>query len=208
MDTDELLHIIEDRLGFVIDEEKLDVINHGPGPLQVVAGPGSGKTELIPILAVKKIFVEECNPKSVIITTFTEKGAKNLRDRILRYAGYVFTEHPGLEKKIDLSSLRIGTLHSLCADIMQEYRYEGYENYRLLDEIEQYLFGYDHATVARDTKTKQIYRDLWANLPYLFDHFGRPYLNSSFLIKTTPLKRHGPKLASRSSTVEPKTSLM
>lgn len=188
MDTNELLRIIEDHLGFAIDEEKLDVINHGSGPIQVVAGPGSGKTELITILAVKKIFVDEYNPKSVIITTFTEKGAKNLRDRILRYAGYVFAEYPGLDKKIDLSSLRIGTLHSLCADIMQEYRYEGYENYRLLDEIEQYLFVYDHSVVARDTKTKQTFRDLWANLPYLFDHFGRPYLNSSFLDKNYPTK--------------------
>jgi len=188
MDTNELLRIIEDHLGFTIDEEKLDVINHGPGPIQVVAGPGSGKTELITILATKKIFVDKCNPRSIIITTFTEKGAKNLRDRILRYAGYIFAEYPELEKMIDLSSLRIGTLHSLCANIMQEYRYEGYENYRLLDEIEQYLFIYEHADIARDTKTKQIYRDLWANLPYLFDHFGKPYLNSSFLDRNYPTK--------------------
>jgi len=181
MDVDHLIQIIEKNLGFSIDNEKKEVIKAPPGPHQVVAGPGSGKTELLTILALKSIFVDGCNPKSVIITTFTEKGAKNLRDRIIRYADLIFQDSPDLKKTIDMSGLRIGTLHSLCTKIMQEYKYEGYENYRLMDEVEHYLFVYDHSLLPKDSSTKQTYKAIWENLPFVFDHFGNPYTRPSFL---------------------------
>ena len=181
MDVDHLIQIIEKNLGFSIDNEKKEVIKAPPGPHQVVAGPGSGKTELLTILALKSIFVDGCNPKSVIITTFTEKGAKNLRDRIIRYADLIFQDSPHLKQTIDLSGLRIGTLHSLCTKIMQEYKYEGYENYRLMDEVEHYLFVYDHSVLAKDSSTKQTYKKIWENIPFVFASFGRPYTRPTFL---------------------------
>ena len=181
MDVDELIRIIEKNIGFPIDDEKRDVIKAPPGPHQVVAGPGSGKTELLTILALKSIFADGCNPKSILITTFTEKGAKNLRDRIVRYADFLFQEYPELKKKIDMSGLRIGTLHSLCTKIMQEYRYEGYENYRLMDEVEHYLFVYDHSVLTKDNAKKRTYESIWENLPFVFSAFGRPYSRPSFL---------------------------
>lgn len=164
-----MLRIIEPVLGHPIDREQLDVINHGNGPLWVVAGPGSGKTEVLVIRTLKLIFVNNINPKSIIITTFTEKAAKNLFDRILNYASYIFQHNPGLEQRIDIHSLRVGTLHSLCNDIMLEYKHPGYENYRLLDDIEQYLFIYEHSDLVRDASNR--YLPFWLGFDYLVDGY-------------------------------------
>jgi len=172
----EMLEIIEPILGHELDDEQKDVIEHRDGPLWVVAGPGSGKTEVLVIRTLKLIFVDEINPKSIIVTTFTEKAAKNLFDRILNYASAIFERHPELEQQIDIHSLRRGTLHSICNDVMLEYRYPGYENYRLLDDIEQYLFIYDHSSLIRDpARDKEIskYMPLWLHFDYLFRGFDQ-----------------------------------
>lgn len=188
MDVKGLITLIEKNLGYPLADEKKKIIESPPGPLQIVAGPGSGKTELLTILALKSIFVEGCDPKSIIITTFTEKAAKQLRDRVVRYADFIFNVHPELKAKIDLSGLRIGTLHSLCASIMQECRYDGYENFRLMDGIEQYLFVYDHSVIAKDKSNDQKLRSVWEELPFLFSVFGKPRLNPNFIAQRYPSK--------------------
>lgn len=176
MNFQAMLQIIEPILGHPLDREQLDVINHNNGPLWVVAGPGSGKTEVLVVRTLKLIFVNEINLKSIIITTFTEKAAKNLFDRILNYASYIFQSNPNLEQQIDIHSLRVGTLHSLCNDIMLEYKYPGYENYRLLDGTEQYLFIYEHSDLVKDKSNK--YLSMWLNFDYLVDGYD-PITNSS-----------------------------
>jgi DNA helicase-2/ATP-dependent DNA helicase PcrA len=174
MELVEMFQIIEPILGHELEQEQNRVIDFIDGPLWVVAGPGSGKTEVLVIRTLKLIFVDEINPKSIIVTTFTEKAAKNLFDRILNYATAIFERYPELEQQIDIHSLRIGTLHSLCNDIMIEYRYPEYENYRLLDDIEQYLFIYDHSSLIRDSPRNDepsIYLPLWIRFDYLFRGF-------------------------------------
>ena len=164
-----MLDIIEPILGHPLDREQLDVINHDEGALWIVAGPGSGKTEVLVVRALKLIFVDNINPKSIIITTFTEKAAKNLFDRVLRYSSYIFEKCSELKDEIDIHQLRIGTLHGLCNDIMQEYKYPEYENYRLLDELEQHLFIYEHADLCTDRTDK--YLPLWEQYHYLVEGY-------------------------------------
>jgi DNA helicase-2/ATP-dependent DNA helicase PcrA len=176
MTFQDMVQIIEPVLGHSLDREQLNVINHDRGPLWIVAGPGSGKTEVLVVRTLKLIFVNDINPKSVIITTFTEKAAKNLFDRILNYANYIFQNNPGLEQQIDLQSLRIGTLHGLCNDIMLEYRYPEYENYRLLDDVEQYLFIYEHSDLVKDTSNS--YLPFWIDFDFLVDGYD-PITNNS-----------------------------
>lgn len=169
------MQIVEPVLGYPLNDEQLKVVMHEDDPLWIVAGPGSGKTEVLVIRTLKLVFVNNIDPKSIIITTFTKKAAKNLFDRILRYASQIFKDNPGLEQQIDIHSLRIGTLHGLCNDIMLEYKTPEYENYRLLDENEQYLFIYEHSELVRDNSAK--FLPLWDKLEFLFSDFD-PISNS------------------------------
>ncbi len=169
MDYEELYEVIEPILGHELNNRQEEVVTHADGPLWVVAGPGSGKTEVLVIKTLKLLFVDRVPPSSIFVTTFTEKAAKNLFDRILNYAVTLFSRYPELESEIDIYQLRIGTLHSLCIDVMQEYRYPGYENVRLMDDMEQFLFLYEHASLARAHAEQ--YNPVWLEYPYLVDQY-------------------------------------
>ena len=165
MELNELINIISPQLPSTgLDDRQMDVVRYGNGPLWVIAGPGSGKTETLIIRLLKLIFVDNINPKSIIITTFTEKAAKNMMDRISNYAALVYDRYPHLQHERDISELYIGTLHSLCNKIMLEYRYSDYENYRLMDELEQHLFIYEHSDAVNNPSN---YGNMWDHFRYM-----------------------------------------
>jgi DNA helicase II / ATP-dependent DNA helicase PcrA len=152
-----------------VTKEQRAVIEHETGPLWVIAGPGSGKTEVLVLRCLKLVCVEKLTPASIIITTFTERAAKNIEDRMALYKEYLAKSDPSL-RQVDLARVRVGTLHSLCNDIMQEYRYPDYQNVRLLDEMEQPLFVYEHSILAA-TNAPANQRTLWDKLDYLVDRW-------------------------------------
>ena len=111
-----------------------------------MAGPGSGKTQMLALLVLRLLYVsddpiqmERVGADSIFVTTFTKKAARNLQDRIGLYRSKLLQRFTELEE-IDISKLRIGTLHGLCNDILQELRAPNYQNVRLMDDFEQALF--------------------------------------------------------------------
>lgn len=110
-------------------------IRHGEGPLWVIAGPGSGKTEVLVSRALLLLLVRDVDPESILITTFTKKAAQGLEERIMER----LTEL-GYEDATDPNRMRIGTLHQLCDEIMGDYTYEDYGLRQLLDDTGQDIF--------------------------------------------------------------------
>src|SRR5713101_2011972 len=51
--------------------------------LQLIAGPGTGKTTSLTLRVLKLVFVDGVPPLSIVATTFTKKAAGELRSRIL-----------------------------------------------------------------------------------------------------------------------------
>lgn len=134
----ELIAGIEAKNGFPLDTEQKEAICCGAGPLLIAAGPGTGKTEVLVARCLKFTCCDDVDPGSILVTTFTEKAAKNLQDRLSEAFLSLAEMYPQIGN-IDPSDLRIGTLHGLCNDILQEYRYTAYQNLRLLDEVESAL---------------------------------------------------------------------
>ena len=134
--------------GHSLNPEQREAVDHGHGPLWLIAGPGSGKTEVLVTRALKLVVVDAVAPGGVFLTTFTKKAARNLEDRMAVYMSALegsSTELAG----IDLADMRVGTLHSLCNDVLQEYRHSAYQNVRLMDDVEQSLFMYRRAAIAK-----------------------------------------------------------
>ena len=134
----ELIAGIEVKNGFALDQAQKNAIGYGNGPLLIAAGPGTGKTEVLVARCLKFICCDGVDPGSIILTTFTEKAAQNLEDRLSEALLSLSQQYPQISD-IDPSNLRIGTLHGLCNKILQEYRYTEYQNLRLLDEMETAL---------------------------------------------------------------------
>jgi DNA helicase-2/ATP-dependent DNA helicase PcrA len=90
-----------------LNEAQRSIVGHLDGPLLVIAGPGSGKTYSIVLRALNLLLLGKADPRQLILCTFTEKAAFEMRDRMTaaaRKVGYLG----------DLSELSISTIHSLC----------------------------------------------------------------------------------------------
>lgn len=149
------------------------VVRHPLGPAWVLAGPGSGKTEVLTVIVLRLLYVEgdpiqpeRVPPESIFITTFTEKAARNLEDRIAGMRARLIVVDPTLGS-VDISKLRIGTLHGLCNDLLQEFRAPNYQNVRLMDEFEQALFVREHMSLVKQSNSPQEIA-FWQTFPWLF----------------------------------------
>jgi DNA helicase-2/ATP-dependent DNA helicase PcrA len=149
------------------------IVRHPGSPGWVLAGPGSGKTEVLTVTVLRLLYVEgdqvqqhRVPPEAIFVTTFTEKAARNLEDRILHYRAQLVAADPTLAA-VDVSKLRIGTLHGLANDLLQEFRAPNYQNVRLMDEFEQALFVREHMSLIKVPNAPAEIA-FWRNFPWLF----------------------------------------
>jgi DNA helicase-2/ATP-dependent DNA helicase PcrA len=122
-----------------LNDAQRAIVGHLDGPLLVIAGPGSGKTYSIVLRALNLLLLGKARPKELVLCTFTEKAAFELRDRLAaaaRKVGY----------KGDLSELAASTIHSFCNRVLTQHRHrtELGHSYDTLDELTQLLFVFEH----------------------------------------------------------------
>lgn len=91
------------------------------GPSFIMAGPGSGKTKTI-VSRTAYMINKGVAPESIILFTFTNKAAKEIKKRIS-------------EAVTDGRNITIGTYHSICVRILRRYAdYIGYsKNFTIFD---------------------------------------------------------------------------
>ncbi|MCP5494313.1 MAG: DEAD/DEAH box helicase [Leptospiraceae bacterium] len=100
-------------------------------PLMIVAGPGTGKTTVLVLKALKLVFVNGILPEQIILTTFTKKAAEEIRARLIEWGITIqdyLKKNPDFEKhleSIDINRFVTGTLDSICEDILTTYRDPG-----------------------------------------------------------------------------------
>ena len=95
------------------------------GPLLVVAGPGTGKTELLSMRAANILQKTDTSPENILLLTFTESGANAMRERLSDIIGP------------DAYKVAIHTFHGFGTDIInqnREYFYNG-ASYKPADDI-------------------------------------------------------------------------
>lgn len=166
------------KRNFKVSKAQMEVINHEKGPLWIIAGPGSGKTETLVLRCLKLLLVDRVDPRAIIVTTFTEKAGKNLQDRLILYKEHIAKKYAAA-KDVDLTQLRVGTLHSLCNDILLEYRFPKYRNCRPMDDMEQLLFIYFHSKIAGPEEKLTIqHRKMFEHFCYMFDFISQKMIES------------------------------
>jgi DNA helicase II / ATP-dependent DNA helicase PcrA len=139
-----------------LNPEQKAIVGHTKGPLLVIAGPGSGKTHSLTLRAMNLLLLNEAAPKEIILCTFTEKAAFELRDRVSASARKI-----GFKK--DLSELQASTIHGLCHKIISQHRHRTPlgSNFETLDELTQLLFIYDHFDKIIGHSAEDLYLQRW-----------------------------------------------
>ncbi|MDH7605745.1 MAG: UvrD-helicase domain-containing protein, partial [Melioribacter sp.] len=105
-----------------LNEEQRKAVEYNAGPHMVVAGAGSGKTRVL-TYKIAYLIEKGMEPESILALTFTNKAAKEMKERIKAMIG----------KKAD--QLWMGTFHSIFAKILRtESKYLNYKpNYSIYD---------------------------------------------------------------------------
>ena len=85
-----------------------EAVQHRDGPLLIVAGPGSGKTRVMAHRIAYLTSVEGVAPWRVLAVTFTNKAARELRERA---EGLVGGNNTGLQ---------VRTFHSFCSSVLRQ----------------------------------------------------------------------------------------
>src|SRR3954470_21430158 len=76
-----------DALTAGLTPEQADAVRHGPGPLLIVAGPGSGKTRTLTHRAAHLLATGTATHKEILALTFSVRAAGELRLRLADLLG-------------------------------------------------------------------------------------------------------------------------
>ena len=113
-----------------LNAKQKEAVEYLEGPLLVLAGPGTGKTQLLSEKVAYILKNTDTNPENILCMTFTESGASNMRERLKTIVGK------------DGAKVNVNTYHAFGSDILAQYRnYSDEYDRRLddaIDEVTQY----------------------------------------------------------------------
>ncbi len=106
-----------------LNEKQKEAVLKTEGPLLILAGAGSGKTRVLTTRIAYLIEEKEVDPYHILAITFTNKAAKEMKNRLIDLVGEV------------ANIVQVSTFHSFGLKILREnYDYLGYEkNFCILD---------------------------------------------------------------------------
>ncbi len=131
-----------------LNEQQRQAVDYIDGPLLVIAGPGTGKTQLLSVRVANILKQTDAAPDNILCLTFTEAAAYNMRHRLADFIG------PEAYK------VQIHTYHSFGSIILNEHRpdlknsIDDLERFQIIHDIQQKLKITD--PLRGDFWTKQI----------------------------------------------------
>ena len=127
-----------------LNSAQKEAVEYLDGPLLVLAGPGTGKTQLLSSKVAYILENTDTNPENILCLTFTENGAQNMRDRLFSII------------KEAASKVNIHTYHAFGSTILADYKNyaESYDRnldsaidtvtqFKIIKKIQENLSGND-----------------------------------------------------------------
>lgn len=106
-----------------LDESQTAAVSETKGSLLVLAGAGSGKTRVLTARTAFMLDVEQIDPRSIMLVTFTSKAAAEMKNRLLSY--------PQMRKD-KINQLVTGTFHSIFYRILMFHDAQNWSANKLL----------------------------------------------------------------------------
>lgn len=150
-----------------LNPEQKNAVDTIEGPVMVIAGPGTGKTQILTLRIANILLKTQTNPSNILALTFTQAAATNMRERLLRIIGN------------EAHIVNIFTFHAFCSNIIEQNPDDFWD-----------LLG---MKVADEIQKVQILEKIIDT--HSFEHikpFGKPYFYVSEALRAiSDLKREG-----------------
>lgn len=91
-----------------LNEQQKSAVDAMEGPVMVIAGPGTGKTQILGARIGKILLETDTAPEHILCLTYTDAGAIAMRKRLLDFIG------------TSAYKVNISTFHSFCNDLIQD----------------------------------------------------------------------------------------
>ena len=158
---------IFDDLYKKLNPEQQEAVDTLEGPVLVIAGPGTGKTQVLTMRIANILKKTDTPPSSILALTFTDSGVKAMRERLLSIIGP------------SAYYVNIYTFHSFCSDVLRS-------------RPEKFVFSED-AEPLSDLERIQTFREIIEKGNFKeIKPFGNRYFYIKALIRAIQdLKREG-----------------
>ena len=108
-----------------LNKAQKEAVDRTEGAVMVVAGPGTGKTQII-AARIASIIQQNIKPENILCLTYTDAGTIAMRDRLLSFIG------------TDAYRINIFTFHAFCNTVIQNNSsYFGFNDLRPASELEK-----------------------------------------------------------------------
>src|SRR5665213_226056 len=92
-----------------LNQKQKQAVDQIDGPVLVIAGPGTGKTQLLSTRVANILRLTDTRAANILCLTFTNKAAGNMAERIMHLAGP------------EGAKVAVKTFHSFAGEIMNIY---------------------------------------------------------------------------------------
>jgi DNA helicase-2/ATP-dependent DNA helicase PcrA len=122
-----------------LNKQQKQAVDYIDGPLLVIAGPGTGKTQLLSLRVANILKQTDTSPDQILCLTFTNAAVTNMRERLLKLVGPMSR------------NVNVRTFHSFASEIMAEYP--------------DYFWNGARLSVVPEAVQKAIIEDILSELP-------------------------------------------
>ncbi|MCH5682963.1 UvrD-helicase domain-containing protein [Niabella sp. W65] len=91
-----------------LNTEQKTAVDTLEGPVMVIAGPGTGKTQILAARIGKILLDSDALPENILCLTYTDAGVVAMRKRLQQFIG------------ADAYKVNIYTFHAFCNDVIQD----------------------------------------------------------------------------------------
>jgi DNA helicase II / ATP-dependent DNA helicase PcrA len=108
-----------------LNKAQKEAVEHIDGPVLVIAGPGTGKTQILSARIGNILSNTQCGPHNILCLTYTDAGTIAMRKRLLKFIGP------------EAYRVHIYTFHAFCNQVIQEnLDYFGFRDLQPISELE------------------------------------------------------------------------
>ncbi|HEY4964635.1 MAG TPA: ATP-dependent DNA helicase [Candidatus Saccharimonadales bacterium] len=92
-----------------LNKAQKEAVDNIDGPVMVIAGPGTGKTQLLSLRVANILLKTDVNPENILCLTFSDSAANEMRQRLATIIG------------LDAYKVNVSTYHSFGSDLIASY---------------------------------------------------------------------------------------